>query len=287
MTSALITPNQLAAAQRAASESIRVLDASYFGPVAPPAYDGYVAAHIPGAGFFDIDAIAQPDTELPHMLPEADEFAAAMRSLGLTNGHRVVVYDQRGIFSAARAWWMFRVFGHDAVQVLDGGLPLWRELGHAVVSGPAAVLAEMETSGFRAQRRPELVVDLAHVRAFSGQVVDARSEGRFTGEAMETWVGRRAGHIPKSRNVPYSTLLDEDGLRLRSTEELRARFAQAGIDVASPIVTTCGSGVTACVLALALFELGHEKVPVYDGSWAEWGLPDGPPVETGPASPIR
>ena len=239
----------------------------------------FEAAHIPGAVFFDIDAIADRGTTLPHMLPTADEFAAAVGGLGIGNDHRVVVYDVRGVVSAARVWWTFRAFGHDAVAVLDGGLGKWRAEGRPLERS-APVPARR---AFAARLRPELVRDLAAMRANLGsraaQVLDARSAGRFAGTEPEPRPGLRGGHIPGSLNLPYETLYRADGT-LKPADELREAVAAAGVDLARPVVTTCGSGVTASVLTLVLYLIGRRDVAVYDGSWSEWGSRADTPVET-------
>ncbi len=264
---------------------VRVVDASYYLPdegLDPRAE--YEAHHIPGAVFFDIDDIADSDNSLPHMLPSPEKFSSKVRRLGLGDGVRIVVYDQRGIWSAARAWWSFRVFGHEDVAVLDGGLPKWLSEGHPVADGPG----QAQPRHFTARMNTLLVRDkaqvLANIESRREQVLDARAAGRFTGEAPEPRAGMRGGHIPGSRSLPFTELLDAETQTLLPADALRARFAAAGIDLARPVVTSCGSGVTAGVLALGLHLLGHRRVAVYDGSWSEWGQPDGgTPIETGPA----
>ncbi len=239
----------------------------------------FEAAHVPGAVFFDIDAIADRTTTLPHMLPTAEQFGAAVGALGIGNGDRVVVYDVRGVVSAARVWWTFRAFGHDAIAVLDGGLRAWRAEGRPVESGPGRPTPRP----FTARRRPELVRDVEAMRANIGtraaQVLDARSAGRFAGTEPEPRAGLRGGHIPGSLNLPYETLYRPDGT-LKPPDELRGAVTAAGIDLGRPVVTTCGSGVTASVLALALYLIGRHDVAVYDGSWSEWGSRSDTPVET-------
>jgi thiosulfate/3-mercaptopyruvate sulfurtransferase len=240
----------------------------------------FAQAHIPGAAFFDIDGIADHTTPLPHMLPTPEAFAEAVGALGVGTADRVVVYDVRGVISAARVWWTFRVFGHDRVAVLDGGLRAWTAEGRPVESGvPAPPRRE-----FRARLRPELVRDLAamqkNLTARSEQVLDARSRGRFEGTEPEPRAGLRGGHIPGSLNLPYESLYRPDG-RLKPPEALRSAFVIAGADLDRPVTTTCGSGVTASVLALALHLLGHRRVAVYDGSWTEWGGRPDTPVESG------
>jgi thiosulfate/3-mercaptopyruvate sulfurtransferase len=267
-------------AQHLREPDVRVVDGTWHMPQAQrDARAEFHAAHIPGSVFFDIDAIADRTTSLPHMLPSADEFGAAVGALGIGNDHRVVVYDVRGVVSAARVWWTFRAFGHDAVAVLDGGLKKWRAEGRPVESGDAAP----SRRPFTARLRPELVRDVESMRAnVAGriaQVLDARSAGRFAGTEPEPRAGLRGGHIPGSLNLPYETLYRPDGT-LKPPDELRGAVTAAGVDLGRPIVTSCGSGVTASVLALALYLIGRRDVAVYDGSWSEWGSRSDTPVET-------
>jgi thiosulfate/3-mercaptopyruvate sulfurtransferase len=265
---------------------VRVLDVSYKQPgITPPAREDYERGHIPGAVFFDIDDVAQPGTSLPHMIPSPECFSQKMAERGIGNGDRVVVYDTVGLSSAGRAWWMLRLYSHDNVALLDGGLPKWRAEGRPLDTAPPVIPSRR----FTAQFRPELVRDKeairANIAAAHEQIVDARSAGRFDGTAEETWPGRRRGHIPGSRNLPFDRVTDPRTKQLKSAEELRQLFAEAGVALDRPIVTSCGSGVTACALAFALHLVGHPGAAVYDGSWSEWGLPGDTPVETGPAKP--
>jgi thiosulfate/3-mercaptopyruvate sulfurtransferase len=274
----LVTTEWLAKHLRDAD--LRVLDGSWHMPQAKrdPRAE-FLESHIPGAVFFDIDGIADHGTSLPHMLPGEREFADAVGALGVGDGDRVVVYDSRGVASAARVWWTFRAFGHDAVAVLDGGVPRWRAEGRPLEHGPATP----PRRAFTARRQPALVRDLAAMRANlttgDEQVLDARSAGRFRATEPEPRPGLRGGHIPRSRNLPYETLYRPDGTLL-PPEGLRQAFAASGVDLQRPVVTTCGSGVTASVLALALHRLGHRQVAVYDGSWSEWGGRADTPIET-------
>lgn len=267
-------------AERLASPDIRVVDATYYLPVqGRNARAEYEARHIPGAVFFDIDEIADTAVPLPHMLPSPEKFSARMRKLGLGDGNKIVIYDAHGMMSAARVWWTFRVFGHRDVAVLDGGLPKWIAEGRPVEDTPPVPRERHLTARFNNL----MVRDKEQVRAnISGrreQLVDARSAARFQGAEPEPWPGRRSGHVPGSRNLPYTDLLDPASKTFLPAERIRARFREAGVDLAKPIVCSCGSGITACVLAFALHLIGNENVAVYDGSWSEWGLPGDTPVE--------
>ena len=281
---ALVSTEWLAA--HLADRQVRVLDSSYKQPgITPTARADYDAGHIRGAVFFDIDDVATPGTSLPHMIPSAERFAAKMAERGIGNADRVIVYDANGLSSAGRAWWMLRLFGHQNVALLDGGLPRWRAEGRPLDTSPPLIppchfVARFDPALVR--DKAALLADLARTRE---QVVDARASGRFEGTVEETWPGRRRGHIPGSRNVPFDEVTDPRTRQLKSAEELRGLFEKAGISLDRPVVTSCGSGVTACALAFALHLIGHPGAAVYDGSWSEWGLPDGPPIETGPAKP--
>lgn len=263
---------------------VRVLDSSFKQPgVSPTARADYDAGHIPGAVFFDIDDVAEPGTSLPHMIPSAERFAEKMAERGIGNDDKVIVYDANGLSSAGRAWWLLRLFGHDNVALLDGGLPKWKAEGRPLETATPSVPQRRFTARFD----PTLVRGkddvLANVASGRELVVDARSAGRFEGSAEETWPGRRRGHIPASRNLPFDQVTDPATKQLKDAAALAALFAKAGVDFDKPVVASCGSGVTACALAFAAFLIGHDRVAIYDGSWSEWGLPDGPPIETGPA----
>ena len=286
MTSAtddpLVSTDWLAA--RIDDPRIKIIDASYKMPgVLPPAADDYLAAHLPGAVFFDVNAIADPKDPRPHMYPGAEQFARDVAALGISSADTVVAYDSGGWVAAPRAWWMFRSFGHADVKVLDGGLKKWLREGRPTHSGkvtpkPGKFQARLDPRHVRSQQ--QLV---ANLETAAEQLVDARPRPRFEGTVAESWPGRRSGHIPGSRNLPYAELFDPGTGAMKSPEALRQAFGNAGVDMAKPIVTTCGSGVSALVLTLALSRLGVRGSALYDGSWAEWGLPDGPPVATGPA----
>jgi thiosulfate/3-mercaptopyruvate sulfurtransferase len=268
-------------AERLSDPALAILDASWFMPGSPrDPKDDCIAGHIPGAVRFDIDAISDHESPLPHMLSAPPAFATALRRLGVHSGSTVVVYDSEGLFSAPRAWWNLRAMGHDAVYVLDGGLPRWIAEGHPVETG----WREPEHGDFKAHPAPTLVAGLDRVReallAGAPRLVDARAAARFRGEAPEPRAGLRGGHMPGAANVPW-TLVVEDGALLPA-DRLKAVFEQAGVDLAAPIITTCGSGISAAVLALALARLGRRDVAVYDGSWSEWGGRDDTPIATGP-----
>ncbi|MEM7615145.1 MAG: 3-mercaptopyruvate sulfurtransferase, partial [Pseudomonadota bacterium] len=264
---------------------LRVIDASWYLPnMGRNARAEYEDRHIPGARFFDIDDISDSRSELPHMAPPVEKFISRMRAMGIGDGHRVVAYDGAGLFSAARVWWLFRHFGKTDVAVLDGGLPKWLAEGRPVEDD----LPVLRDRHFTARRDASLVKDVTQVAASTKlgdyQIVDARSPERFRGEEPEIRPGLRSGHIPGSRNVYYKDLLNADGT-LKEPGALRGIFEAAGVDLDRPVVTTCGSGVTAAILALALERMGHAKHALYDGSWSEWGMYNDLRVATGPADP--
>ncbi len=263
---------------------VRVVDCSFKLPgITPTARDDYLHGHIPGAVFFDIDDIAMPGTSLPHMVPPPDLFAQKIGALGIGDGDRVVVYDQNGLSSAGRAWWMLRLFGHHDVALLDGGLPKWRAEGRPLDTALPSPPPRRFTARFDRSLLRDKAALLDNLKTGREQIADARAAGRFDGTAPETRPGLRSGHIPGSRSLPYEMVTDPATRRLRSAEELARLFAEAGVALDRPVVTSCGSGVTACALAFALHLIGHPGAAVYDGSWSEWGLPGDTPVETGPA----
>ncbi len=257
---------------------LRLFDASFFLPAeGRDAHAGFAAAHLPGARFFDIETVADPDTNLPHMVPSAGRFARLVGALGVGNASRVVFYDQKGLFSAARGWWLLRLFGHDRVAVMDGGLPKWLAEGRAVQSGePGQATPATFVPGLRAARLRGLGDMLANVASGEALVLDARAAGRFDASVAEPRPGMAGGHIPGARSLPHTTLLAPDQTML-APELLRQRFAAVGADGSRPVVTSCGTGVTAAVLTLGLAVAGLPEGALYDGSWTEWGgRPDTP-----------
>lgn len=262
---------------------LRILDASWYLPEAErDAKAEYDLAHIPGARFFDIEDISDHRSDLPHMAPPVEKFMSRLRAMGVGDGHQVVIYDGAGLMSAARVWWLFKLMGKDTVAVLDGGFPKWQAEGRQVEDMPPVVRDRHMTARFR----NHLVRDVTQVSAASKigdhAIVDARAASRFRGEAPEPREGLRAGHIPGARSVPFTTLLNDDKT-MKSPQETRVIFEAAGVDLSKPVITTCGSGVTAAILALALERMGHTQWSLYDGSWAEWGMFPTVPVAKGDA----
>jgi thiosulfate/3-mercaptopyruvate sulfurtransferase len=261
-----------------------VLDATMAlpGQLGDPKSD-YSEGHIPGALFFDIEELSDTDSPLPHMLPAPEKFASRMRKMGVGDGMRVVIYDAEGFFSAPRAWWMFRVMGYDDVAVLNGGLVKWREEGRPIQTETPPKRTERH---FTVRKNAALVRDLNDVKRAlangSPQIVDARGAPRFAGKMQEPRPVPRLGHMPGAVNVPFKSLADEATGVLKSPAEIEDVFAKAGVDLSKPVVCTCGSGVTACVLAFALAVTGREFTSVYDGSWAEWSAAQDTPVECEP-----
>jgi thiosulfate/3-mercaptopyruvate sulfurtransferase len=270
-------------ARHLGSPDIAIVDASWHMPAAArSAKAEFAAGRIPGAQFFDIDEIADTDSPLPHMLPSPEKFSSRMRKMGIGDGKKVVAYDAAGLFSAARVWWMFKVFGHDDVAVLDGGLPKWKAEGRPLDEDPPLPPQERHfTARYQAMMVRDKTEVAAALKAGTAQIADARSGPRFRGEEPEPRAHVRAGHMPGARNVHYARLLNPDGT-LKSEAEIAALFASAGIDVSKPVITSCGSGVTAAMLTLGLTLIGARDHAVYDGSWTEWGGDTDSPVVTGP-----
>ncbi|HHS89284.1 MAG TPA: 3-mercaptopyruvate sulfurtransferase [Rhodobacteraceae bacterium] len=275
----LVTTDWLAAHLK--DPDLRIFDASwYFEEEGRDAHAEYQAAHIPGARFFDIDEIADLRLDQPHAVPPVEKFVSRMRAMGVGDGHQVVVYDGLGLRSAARVWWMFRLMGKTDIAVLDGGFPKWLAEGRETEDLPPI----MRERHITVQRQAHLIKDVTQVAAASKlgdyEILDARSPGRFRGEEPEPREGLRGGHIPGSKNIYYRDLLNPDGT-MKSPDGLRAVFEAAGINLEKPVITTCGSGVTAAIINLALERIGHDRHALYDGSWSEWGMYDDLAVATG------
>lgn len=270
-------------ADRLDDPNVRLIDASFKMPgVLPLPKDDYLASHIPGAVFFDVDAVSDHSSPLPHMFPDAGQFGRDVGALGVGNDNMVVIYDAGGWVAAPRVWWMFLSFGHPNVRVVNGGLKKWVAEGRKVESGQVAP----RPAAFQARFDPSYTRNIqqmaANLSSHAEQVIDARANERYQGKVAEPRPGLRAGHIPGSLSVPYNRLFEASTGAMKSLDELRATFLGAGVNLDAPIVTSCGSGVSALVLTLALYRLGVRGSALYDGSWSEWGMPDGPPVATGP-----
>jgi thiosulfate/3-mercaptopyruvate sulfurtransferase len=275
----LVSTDWLASHMR--DPDLRILDASMYMPGSErDAKAEYAQGHIPGARFFDIDEISDSRSDLPHMAPPIEKFMSRMRAMGVGDGHQVVVYDGAGLFSAARVWWLFKLMGQNDIAVLDGGLPKWVAEGRELEDMPPIIRDRHMT----VRRQAHLVKDVTQVSAASKlrdqEIIDARSPGRFRGEEPEPRPGMRGGHIPGSKNVHYASLLNADQT-MKSPEETRAIFEAGGVDLSKPAITTCGSGVTAAILSLAMARMGKDDHSLYDGSWSEWGMFPTVPVATG------
>jgi len=264
--------------------NVKVLDATFKLPgVLPLPRDDYLAGHLPGAVYFDVDAISDHSNPLPHMFPSAEQFGRDAGALGIGNADTVVVYDSGSWVAAPRVWWMFLSYGHSDVRVLDGGLKKWKAEGRPMQSGEVKASPATFKASYDPKRVRSLEQIIANVKSRAEQVIDARAAERFEGRAPEPRPGIRSGHIPGARNVPYNNLFDAATAAMKSLEDLRKAFSSAGVKFDAPIVTSCGSGVSAGVLTIALYRLGVTDTALYDGSWSEWGQAGGPPIATGPA----
>lgn len=260
---------------------LRVLDASWYLPGSKrDPFAEYQRAHIPGARFFDLDDVSDHRSDLPHMVPPVEKFMSRMRAIGVGDGHQIVVYDGSGLFSAQRVWWLFKLMGQMDIAVLDGGFPKWQAEGHPVEDLPPI----LRDRHMMVRRQNQMVKDVTQVSAASklgeSEIVDARSPGRFYGKDPEPRPGLRAGHIPGSKNVFYKDLLKADDT-MKSPDEMRQVFLEAGVDLDKPVITSCGSGVTAAILSLGLTRMGKTDHSLYDGSWTEWGMFPTLPIATG------
>lgn len=277
VSSCLVTTNWVA--EHLDDKGVIILDGSHHLPTTGRnSASEYAERHISGARFFDIDGISDQNSDLPHMLPSADEFASKVGALGIGDDSHVVIYDTIGTTGAARVWWTFRAMGHAKVSVMDGGLPKWMEEGRQVVSELPNITAKQKSAKLNSSLVRSLKQMLDNIDSGQEVVVDARSSGRFNATEPEPRAGMRGGHIPGSRNVPFPDVLNKDRT-FKSGREVLAAFELAGVDLTQPMVTTCGSGVTASTLALALFNAGKEDVAVYDGSWSEWGSRQDTPID--------
>jgi thiosulfate/3-mercaptopyruvate sulfurtransferase len=265
-------------------KNVKVVDATFKMPgILPLPKEDYERAHIPGAVFFDVDAVSDHSNPLPHMFPDAEQFGRDVGALGIGNADTVVLYDSGSWVAAPRAWWMFLAFGHDKVRILDGGLKKWMAEGHPVQGGNKMIKPATFKAKFDAARVRSVEQMKANLASQAEQVIDARAKERFEGSVAEPRPGLRSGHIPGSRSLPYNKLFDAATGTMKPLDELRAAFTGIGVDLQKPIATSCGSGVSAAVLTLALYRLGVANPALYDGSWTEWGAANGPEVATGPA----
>jgi thiosulfate/3-mercaptopyruvate sulfurtransferase len=269
-------------AENLGKPGVKVVDASFKMPgVLPLPKDDYLAKHIPGAVFFDVDAVSDHSNPLPHMFPSAEQFGRDVGALGIGNDDTVVIYDSGGWVAAPRAWWMFLSFGKQ-VRILNGGLKKWATEARKVEIGQVTPKPSTFKAAFDARRVRSMQQLVANISSRAEQVIDARANERYQGKVAEPRPGLRAGHIPGSLSLPYNNLFNAATGEMKSLDELRAAFLGAGVKLDAPIVTSCGSGVSAAVLTLALYRLGVENPALYDGSWTEWGAADGPPIATGP-----
>ena len=262
--------------------AIRIVDATWYLPnVDRTGIQDFEEAHIPGAVFWDIDAISDPSSSLPHMMPDEETFEGHMNALGISNDHHIIIYDNAKMMTAPRVWWTLRAFGHGNVSLLNGGMVKW-QAEHRPVNADKS--SDIQETSFSARFNAGMLRSLDQVRSNidngDEQLLDARSPGRFSGIDPEPRPECRSGHIPNSLNLPFNELIDPDSGTVRNVVELSARINEAGLDTSKPIVTTCGSGITACVLALGLHLIGRDDVAIYDGSWTEWGSRADTPVET-------
>jgi len=281
-TDPLVTTEWLAAHINDAN--VKVLDATFKLPgILPLPKDDYLAAHLPGAVYFDVDAVSDHSNPLPHMYPSAEQFGRDVGGLGVSNADTVVVYDSGSWVAAPRAWWMFLSYGHSNVRILNGGLKKWKAEGRKVESGEVKPKPATFKASYDPKRVRSIEQMVANVASRAEQVIDARAADRFEGRAAEPRPGIRSGHIPGARNVPYGQLFDAATGAMKPLDDLRKAFTGAGVNLDAPIVTSCGSGVSAGVLTLALYRLGITDTALYDGSWSEWGQAGGPPIATGPA----